>query len=142
MTGKSIRLIAEELGVSKTAVRNKLTPEIRANFAETVSGMLWILPDGERLIREAFEKKPPQTKSAHVSANQCAEVCAVVSVLREQLRVKDEQIAAITTAFNTSQALHAGTIKKQLTDGAEPPGLFSRLFRRRDRRGAQGTPRG
>jgi predicted transcriptional regulator len=127
---KTIRNIAEELGVSKTAVRNKLTPEIREKFVQTVSGMLCVLPEGERLIKQAFERRQAQTESAQVTANQCAEVCALVSVLREQIRVKDEQIAAITAAFNTSQYLHAGTLQKQLTDGKEP-GFFARLFRRR-----------
>jgi Tfp pilus assembly protein PilO len=92
--------------------------------------MLWVLPEGEALIRQSFQRKEVQTASAQVAANQCAEVCAVVSILREQMRVKDEQIAALTTAFNTSQALHAGTMQKQLPDG-KPPGRLSRFFKRR-----------
>lgn len=126
---KTIRQIADDLGVSKTAVRNRLTPEIRANYVQVVSGVLCVMPEGERLIQQAFGRKGTQTDGAQVSANMCVEVCALVSVLREQIRVKDEQIAAITAAFGASQALHAGTIQRQLTDGK--PGLFSRVFKRR-----------
>jgi predicted transcriptional regulator len=135
---KTIRQIADELGVSKTAVRNKLTPEVRAKFAQTVSGVIRISPEGKAYIQQAFQQNAPQTGSAQVSANQCAEVCALVSILKEQIKVKDEQIASLTAtlennlaALNTAQALHAGTIQ-QLTDGSKgdkPPGFFARLFR-------------
>ena len=79
-------------------------------------------------------------------------------ILREQLVIKDNQIRLLqeqigqltnamenlTTAFNAEQALHAGTIQKQLTEHSvmdqpsdvEQPkqkqGLFSRLFGRKE----------
>ena len=79
-------------------------------------------------------------------------------ILREQLVIKDNQICLLqeqigqltnamenlTTALNAEQALHAGTIQKQLTEHSvmdqpsdvEQPkqkqGLFSRLFGRKE----------
>ena len=75
-----------------------------------------------------------------------------IQILQEQLLAKDNQIGQITvamenmtTALTAAQALHAGTIQKQLTeysvmekssDEPEQPkqkqGLFSRLFGRKD----------
>ena len=74
-----------------------------------------------------------------------------IKLLQEQLIAKDEQIGQITsamesmaTALSAEQALHAGTIQKQLTEHSlmdqpsdvEQPkqkqGLFSRLFGRKD----------
>ena len=75
-----------------------------------------------------------------------------IQLLQEQLLAKDNQIGQITvamenmtTALTAAQALHAGTIQKQLTeysvmeklsDEPEQPkqkqGLFSKLFGRRE----------
>ena len=75
-----------------------------------------------------------------------------IKLLQEQLIAKDVQIGQVTaamesmaTALTAEQALHAGTIRKQLTeystieqstDETEEPkqkqGLFSRLFGRKD----------
>ena len=75
-----------------------------------------------------------------------------IKLLQEQLIAKDVQIGQVTTAMESmataltaAQALHAGTIQKQLTEysvmeksSGEPEqpkqkqGLFSRLFGRKD----------
>ena len=75
-----------------------------------------------------------------------------IQLLQEQLLAKENQIGQITmamenmtTALTAAQALHAGTIQKQLTEysvmeksSGEPEqpkqkqGLFSRLFGRKD----------
>ena len=140
---KTIKQIADEIGVSKTAVRKHLTSEVKTKFAETVSGTIYINDTGERLIKSAFEQKEPQTKFAGVSANQFAEVSTLVSILQGELEIKNEQIrelnnrlaesnAALVAAQQTAQAaqmLHAGTIQKQLTDG-EPSDEIAKKKRR------------
>ena len=132
---KTIKQIADEIGVSKTAVRKHLTDEVKTKFAETISGTIYINDTGENLIKSAFEKKEPQTKFAGVSANQFAEVSTLVSMLQGELEIKNEQIrelnsrlaesnTALVAAQQTAQAaqmLHAGTLQKQITDG-EPSG--------------------
>ena len=112
-----------------------------------------------------FEKstKTPKTSKSTKSTNEKEK--STISflelqneILREQLVIKDNQIRLLqeqigqltnamenlTTALNAEQALHAGTIQKQLTEHSvmdqpsdvEQPkqkqGLFSRLFGRKE----------
>ena len=85
-----------------------------------------------------------------VKDNQIQMLQEQIKLLQQQLIAKDNQIGQITaamenltTALSAEQALHAGTIQKQLADHSakeepetEPPkqkqGLFSRLFGRKD----------
>lgn len=76
---KTIKQIAEELGVSKTAVRKKMTPEVQTKFAVKVSGVVFIDEEGERLIKQGFSKDRPQTEVSGVSGNQFAEISGEVS---------------------------------------------------------------
>ena len=39
---KTIRQIADEIGVSKTAIRKKMTEEVKTKFSKTVSGIIYI----------------------------------------------------------------------------------------------------
>ena len=83
---------------------------------------------------------------------QIAEKDEQIKLLQQQLIAKDNQIGQITaamesmaTALTAEQALHAGTIRKQLTEystieqpsdeaeqSKQKQGLFSRLFGRKD----------
>ncbi|MGL5254203.1 MAG: hypothetical protein ACRC9L_04255, partial [Brevinema sp.] len=136
MTGKTIKQIADELGVSKTAVRKKMTDEVKTKFAETVSGVIYISVSGENLIKQAFSRDEPQTEVSGVCGNQFppvsgqvfGEFTVVIEVLKQQLEVKDRQIeqqqqsikeltAALentTLSLTAAQALHAGTMHQQL----------------------------
>jgi hypothetical protein len=55
---KTIKQIADELEVSKTAIRKKMTVLFTDNtgnqFAETVSGVIYITDFGENLIKQSF----------------------------------------------------------------------------------------
>jgi predicted transcriptional regulator len=148
---KTIKQLADEIGVSKTAIRKKMTEEVKTKFAETVSGTIYILPEGQELIRQAFSQGSAQTRFSGVSANQLPsisdEVSSLISMLQVQLEVKDKQIEArdiqigeltaalenTTASLHAAQALHAGTMHKQLKSGAEdrPIGLWDRIFRRK-----------
>lgn len=129
---KTIKEIAEELGVSKTAVRKKMTDEVKTKFAETVSGTIYIAPEGINIIKSLFKKNESQTKFAEVSENQftevSSEVSTVIELLKEELKSKnsliEEQQKSIheltmalentTSSLQAAQALHAGTMQKQL----------------------------
>lgn len=146
---KTIKQIADELGVSKTAIRKKMTDEVKTKFAETVSGVVYISEDGENIIKKGFLKSKPETELSGVSGNQFAEVsgefAAIIEVLQKQLAIKDMQIeqqqksiteltAALentTSSLKAAQALHAGTIQQQLAAGEqqeERAGFFRRIF--------------
>ena len=87
-----------------------------------------------------------------VKDNQIQMLQEQIKLLQQQLIAKDNQIGQITaamenltTALSAEQALHAGTIRKQLTEystieqpsdeaeqSKQKQGLFSRLFGRKD----------
>lgn len=145
--------------MSKTAVRNHMNEEVQSRCAHKVSGKIFITEEGETLIKSAFAVSKPQTKFAVVSANQfpqvSGEVSTLIAMLQKELDGKNQQIAALQDALknttqalqeaqataNAAQALHAGTIQKELaaapSSGAEPgepeekPGFFGRLFSRK-----------
>ena len=142
---KTIKQIADEIGVSKTAVRKKITPELKTKFAETVSGVIHISAEGESLIKSAFLSSRSQTEFAGVSENQFAgvsgQVSTLISMLQKELDIKNQQIESLTVALenttaslHAAQALHAGTMQKQLTDGdsdqPEPDTPSKRFFAR------------
>lgn len=52
--GKTIKQLANEIGVSKTAIRNKLNDEIKTKFATTNGNTLYISPKGESIIKAMF----------------------------------------------------------------------------------------
>ena len=159
---KTIKQIADEIGVSKTAVRKKMTDEVKTKFVETVSGTIRIMPEGVDIIKSGFSTKTAQTKFVEVSTNKLppvsGEVSTLITMLQTELEVKNEQIANLNKALlettaalhdaqqtaNAAQALHAGTMYKQLGSGGAQPegtvepaqqeqkqGLFARLFKKK-----------
>lgn len=127
---KTIRQLADELGVSKTAIRNCMDEEFRANHtAKDSNKVITITPEGCKLISEKFRKSPqssenqlPKTGENQVSGDMVALLQTTIEALREQLAVKDRQIEHLTRLADQAQALHAGTIKQALPEGgsAEP----------------------
>jgi len=53
---KTIRELSEEIGVSKTAIRQKFTPEIKEKYIKNIDGKIHIEKDGEKLIKKAFSE--------------------------------------------------------------------------------------
>jgi hypothetical protein len=144
---KTIRQIAEEIGVSKQAVHQKRKSKELSTclqpFTSTVDGVVYIDEPGETLILQAFNKSPSTSFTA-VDVNEPSTVYGhvdgqIIEILREQLATKDVQInelnerlkeqtaankdltAALehtTASLHAAQALHAGTMQKHLTDNS------------------------
>lgn len=108
MVTKSIRQIADELGVSKQAVfkkikREPLSTSLRG-LMTTVDGRLMVSVDGEKLIKQAFSACELSTVDSKVDSSSTENKGVVddmysvlettILTLREQLEVKDRQIAA------------------------------------------------
>ena len=114
---KTIRQIADEIGVSKQAVFKKIKREPLSTslkgLTATVDGRLMVEVDGEKLIKQAFSEIAPSTTDNQLTgavdglvdapstknAEKTAEVDGVISVLQAtidtlqgQLEVKDRQI--------------------------------------------------
>ena len=143
---KTIRQIADEIGVSKQAVFKKIKREPLSTSLQgltaTVDGRLIVEVDGEKLIKQAFSEITPSTTDNQLTGavdglvdapstkneEKTVVVDGVISVLQAtidtlqgQLEVKDRQIEKLTEALiaaqqtaAAAQALHAGTMKRQL----------------------------
>lgn len=125
---KTIRQIADEIGVSKQAVFKKIKREPLSTSLQgltaTVDGRLMVEVDGEKLIKQAFSEIAPSTTTNQLTGavdglvdapstkneEKMAEVDGVISVLKAtidtlqgQLEVKDRQIAKLTEALVAAQ---------------------------------------
>ena len=132
---KTIRQIADEIGVSKQAVykrfKGKLYP-VCAPYAHTEQGVLYLSEQAETLIKQDF-LNDDRSNGAHTErsigavseqlqeASVVAVLQATIATLQGQLAVKDRQIEKLTEALvaaqqtaAAAQALHAGTIQQQL----------------------------
>ena len=139
---KTIREIADEIGVSKQAVFKKIKREPLSTslqgLTSTVDGRLTVSVDGEKLIKQAFSAGTPSTNHQPVDGVVDGQVDGLIAVLQAtidtlqgQLEVKDRQIEqqtqtitrlsdALVAAQQTAaaaQALHAGTMHQQLLSG-------------------------
>lgn len=96
---KTIKQIADEIGVSKTAVRKKMTDEVKTKFSETVSGKIYITETGENIIKSSFKThkaetenhKPSETFAESVSTNVSGENL-LYEILKDELKEKNKQI--------------------------------------------------
>ena len=142
---KTIRQIADEIGVSKQAVYKRYKGKLHtvcAPYAHTVQGVLYLSEQAETLIKQDFLQNDCSNGALRMRSigavseqSQEAGVVAVlqttIDTLQGQLEVKDQQIeelnarlaevsAALLAAQQTAaaaQALHAGTIQQQLLTG-------------------------
>ena len=143
---KTIKEIADELGVSKTAVSKQIANLGLRSSLRKNGNQFAIENRQEKLTKMAFQKDKQRERvvknlvSDEQSQTKNHEVCDLVGVLQttvdtlqEQLSVKDQQIrelnarlaecsAALLAAQETAraaQALHAGIIQQQLSDAGE-----------------------
>lgn len=143
---KTIKQIADEIGVSKTAIRNYMDADFRAKYtAKNEKGVITITFDGCKLLSENFSKEAettaksvPETELLTIPRSVWDLMEAQIREKDEQLRIKDQQIADLTAAVKSqAQSINAarhnelaGTL--QLTavpseDQEKKPGFFSRF---------------
>ena len=130
---KTIRQIADEIGVSKQAVYKRYKGKLHtvcAPYAHTVQGVLYLSEQAETLIAHT-ERSIGAVQEQSQEAGVVAVLQATIDTLQGQLSVKDQQIeelnarlaevsSALLAAQQTAvaaQALHAGTMKQQLLSG-------------------------
>ena len=158
---KTIRQIADEIGVSKQAVYKRYKGKLHtvcAPYAHTEQGVLYLSEQAETLIKQDFLKDDRSIGAVQEQSQEASVVAvlqATIDTLQGQLTVKDRQIeelnarlaevsSALLAAQQTAaaaQALHAGTIQRQLisSKGSDEQGegpektesrsWFKRLFR-------------
>lgn len=132
---KTIKQVAKDLNVSKETVR-KQVPNLTPNMVTTgVNRCYLISAEGVEIIRKRIA-----TTNINISDNQVPNNWhSVLRLLEKQneqlsneLEIKNKQIADLSAALErtaeslqAAQALHGGTIQKQLTDGKKNS-FFSR----------------
>ena len=144
---KTIRQIADELGVSKQTVYKRFKGKlyaICAPYAHMEHGVLYLEEQGEALIKQDFLQKKRSnrayvqhsSKSALEQSQQSDLITvlqATINTLQGQLEAKDHQIeqqaqtiTCLTDALvatqqtaATAQALHAGTMQQQFLSGED-----------------------
>ena len=143
---KTIKELADELGVSKTAVRKHMTEDFRAQHTAILPGnIIGIDEDGCKLITESLRKPPVTGGNSIPETPENPGLREEVAFLREQLLAKDRQLEAkdrqieaqqtqlaakdtqigsltaalehTTASLQAAQALHAGTMQQQLESG-------------------------
>jgi transcriptional regulator with XRE-family HTH domain len=106
--GKTIRQIAEELGVSKQAVQKRISREPLHSsvyaYIDKVGGVLYIAHTGEKLIKQAFLKddriqigdNQPTTLYTPLSIPVSTPTDKLYEILKEELEAKNKQIEELT----------------------------------------------
>jgi predicted phage tail protein len=147
---KTIKQIADEIGVSKQAVHQKMRRQPLAvnlpPFTSIIDGTIRISDEGIALIKSAFNERNTSRQQAPLKPSTVDALLALVKeqqqIIKELTSANRELTAAIehtTASLHAAQALHAGTMQKQLTDSvADPPepvalsrGFFGRIFGRK-----------
>lgn len=126
---KTVRRIAEELGVSKTAIMKQIENLGLRSSLQKIGNQFAIDEAQETLIKQAFLPQSKTIKSKTENQLKTDIVCvlqATINTLQDQLQEKDKQIASLTAALenttqalNAAQALHAGTMQQQLGPGLD-----------------------
>lgn len=129
---KTIREIADELGVSKQAVQKRISREPLYTsiqpYIDIVDGTKYIQDDGIKLIKSAFNKNDVYTSSIDVHVDKSIDknnsvhndvyttITITIDTLKEQLSVKDKQINDLNNRIAelvSQNAILADTIKTQ-----------------------------
>lgn len=123
---KTVKQIADELGVSKETIRRRVKQLPPTVVTTSSNNTVLINAVGERILKQLVptqvQKKVPT--EAPQNDTRSAIPWEVYEDLRAQLAIKDKQIEELSAALvaaqqsaQAAQALHAGTMRKQLQDG-------------------------
>jgi len=125
---KTIKQIADELGISKQAVAKRVATLPPTEVTTDNRGVKRVTLEGQAILRGATTNHQPTDNQPKLAVD------ILVELLQKELEIKNQQIEALTvalentsTALSAAQALHAGTMRKQLGDG-NGRGFISRLF--------------
>lgn len=116
---KSIKQIADEIGVSKTAVRKKIENLGLRSSLQKNGNQFAIDEHQEKLIKSAFTENEVETETETGSRTETETVSTLVSMLQRELDIKNKQIEELNERLaenqkllDQSQQLHAMTEQK------------------------------
>ena len=110
---KTIKEIADELGVSKTTIRNKMTADFREKWVQTLTAngvqTLVITEEGVNALKSIFRGG---NHTANLGANFTENQFAPNEDLKAELKAKNEQIESLQKLLDQSQQLLLSEQKK------------------------------
>ena len=143
---KTVKQVAADLGVSRQTIYRKLSALPSGGQSTSDKGVQLINADGEAFLRNILSANLSAEQSADCPPDKISDTLIAMlqrdnEVLHKELDIKNQQIESLTAALenttaslHAAQALHAGTMQKQLTDGsadqAEPDTPSKRFLAR------------
>ena len=105
---KTIKQIADEIGVSKQAVHQKRKSKALSTalqpFTTTVDGIVYISVDGEKLIKQAFAREDRKQECKQIDGSFTPET-VLYDMLKRELEIKNKQIKELNERLVESQKL-------------------------------------
>lgn len=142
---KTIKQISDEIGVSKQRVYRFIKSQ-KIKSAQNIASTMYFDDATEAFVKAQFRQCDAGGSTSDVNQSEANDigVLELVSVLKAELEIKNQQISELTKALleaqqatSAAQALHAGAIKNLTVDDAGvryddvvKQGLFSRIFGR------------
>ncbi|EAA0173046.1 DUF536 domain-containing protein [Listeria monocytogenes] len=123
MANVTIKQLAEEIGVSKTAITKKITPEMKTKYFAKNGNRFVINENGQKAIKQLFGKEfkgKPETKNENRTKTEMkTDNQEVFDLLKEELhkkdnylKEKDKQIAQLQKLLEQQQILTLQANKK------------------------------
>jgi hypothetical protein len=114
---QTIKQIADALGISKTAIRKRMTDEFKREHTKTTpAGVILVTPAGASLLSSWFAetvkaRSPKFTEDTDNNSGGSREVFPEVSTLLSVIESQKITISGLITALHDAQALHASAVK-------------------------------
>lgn len=126
MAEKTIKELADEIGVSKTAIHKKVTPDMRNKFFSKIGNKFVISEEGQEAIKSTFivsfsetenqkpetdnsttkETKSENTITSEVSENNLSDAAIkIIENYQKQLEQKDKQLSELHKLLDQQQQL-------------------------------------
>jgi len=116
---KTIRQIADEIGVTKQAVHQKRKSKELSTalqpFTTTVDGIVYISVDGEKLIKQAFSENDRKQVDGSFTTTVDGSFTVLVDALKNELETKNRQIEMLEKELSKERE-HNREKDKQLMD--------------------------
>jgi len=94
---KTIKQLADEIGVSKTAINKKINENFKRKHFKKIGNKFLIDSDGQNSIKDMFfinkdeKRKPEVCENESIENQKGVEVSDLVFVLKERLSISDQQ---------------------------------------------------
>lgn len=131
-------MLADEVGVSKQAIMDKIKKLGLQNDLARNGNRFVLNKEQANLVKSAFQRTQQEQPQSNFTKQNGDLLFDIVKTLQSEIEVKNKQIEylqeenrRLSDMAAQSQALHAGTIQKQLLDDGNQKtkqGFLSRLF--------------